>query len=76
MMAIDMAADSPARDAEAELTTVPATVAQIEPSRLQPPNRQVLDLVAGIEDPQQSITEAQPVGRGPCDLYARRRAQG
>ena len=55
--AVDVAAQAPAGDAEAELPAVTATGAQIEPGRLQPANRQVLELVTGIEDPQQSAVE-------------------
>ena len=55
--AIDVAADPAARDAEAELATVPATGAEVEPGRLQPANGQILELVTGVEDPKQSAAE-------------------
>ena len=56
--AVDVAADPATRDAEAELAAVPATGAEVEPGPLQPPDSKLLELVASIEDPQQSTAEA------------------
>jgi hypothetical protein len=55
--AVDVAAHPAACDAEAELAAVAATGAQVEPCGLQPAGRQVLEPMAGIEDPEPRAIE-------------------
>ena len=67
--AVDVTAQASAGDAEAELPAVTIPGAEIEPGRLQPANGQVLELVTGIEDAEQSAAKfLAVVHRRECDL--------
>jgi hypothetical protein len=60
-----MTTQPPAGDAEPELLAVPVARAQIEAGSAQPAYGQILELVAGVEDPQQPTIEllARVLGR-------------
>ena len=77
---VDMATDAAARDGKAELFTI-GTIAlagiEVEPRRPQPADRQILKLMADLEDPQRLAAEIRALILGrACELELQRAFAG